>query len=192
MIRLNPARPPAPVDRSFRSAGWRPALIAAVWFAAAGSAAAAATPPPADVAAIQAMGGAWQRAWNARDARALGALFDADATFVSVLGPDTPGFGRGGRKAFEEAHAALLRSPMFADSAWTTRQVDIVRLVRPDVAIAQVLWETTGDRVRHLPPGTPRRGLFLWVLEKRDGAWRIVASQNTEAPPTAAPGGPAR
>ena len=143
-----------------------------------------AAPPPqtADMAAIQALGQTWQQAWNARDAAALGALFDPDATFVSVLGPDTPGHGRGGRAAFQEAHAALLKSPMFANSAWTTRQVDVVRFLGPNVAVAQVLWETTGDRVRHQPPGAPRRGLFLWVLEKRDDRWRIVASQNTEAP----------
>lgn len=138
---------------------------------------------PADVAAIQALGQSWQTAWNARDAAQLGAIMASDSVFVSVLGPDTPGFGRGGRGPFQAAHAGLLKSPMFADSVWTTRQVDVVKFLTPDVAVAQVVWETTGDKVRHVKHGAPRRGIFLWVVQKTDGRWLVVASQNTEAVP---------
>lgn len=135
-----------------------------------------------DEAAIKALGVVWQDAWNSRDAAVLGAILAPDATFVSVLGPDTPGGGRGGRAAFQAAHALMLKSPMFANSRWTTRRVDVLRFIGPNAAVAQVLWETTGDRVRHIKFDAPRRGLFLWVLEKQDGRWLVVASQNTEAP----------
>jgi hypothetical protein len=49
--------------------------------------------------------------------------------------------------------------------------------------VARVFWSTTGDRVRHIKHGSPREGIFTWVVEKRDGRWLIVASQNTEAMP---------
>ncbi|SOB81202.1 conserved hypothetical protein [Sphingomonas guangdongensis] len=137
----------------------------------------------ADETAIKRLGSAWQAAWNARDAAGLAAIMDPQIVFVSVLGPDTPGFGRGGREAFRAAHAAVLASPMFAESRWVTRDVTVVRWLTPDVAVAHVVWETTGDRVRHLAPGTPRRRLFTWVVQRQAGEWRVTASQNTEAPP---------
>lgn len=135
-----------------------------------------------DEAAIKQLGTAWQDAWNARDAAGLAAIMDQQVVFVSVLGPDTPGFGRGGREAFRAAHAAMLASPMFAQSRWTTRDVTVVRWLSPDIAVAHVVWETTGDRVHHLAPGTPRRGIFTWVVQRQGGGWRVAASQNTEAP----------
>jgi phage FluMu gp28-like protein len=49
--------------------------------------------------------------------------------------------------------------------------------------VARVFWSTTGDRVRHIKHGSPREGIFTWVVEKRDGRWLIVASQNAEAMP---------
>ncbi len=107
---------------------------------------------------------------------------DPNVVFVSVLGPDTPAFGRGGRDAFRAAHATMM-STMFADSHWTNESVTIVRWLRPDVALVHVVWRTTGDRVRHVKHGDPRRGLFTWVVERQAGKWIVVASQNTEAMP---------
>lgn len=137
----------------------------------------------ADEAAIKRLGAIWEDSWNRRDAAGLASVMDPRVVFVSVLGPDTPEQGRGGREAFQKAHAAMLASPMFANSRWTNRDVAIVRWLTPDVAVAHVLWETSGDRVRHLAPGTPRRGLFTWVVQRQAGQWRVTASQNTEAMP---------
>ena len=145
----------------------------------------------ADEAAIKRLGYAWQDAWNKRDAAGLAALADPDLVFVSVLGPDTPGHGRGGREAFRAAHAQMLLTA-FSDSRWTTREVNVVRWLRPDIAVAHVVWETTGDRVRHLAPGSPRRGIFTWVVEKKDGKWLVAASQNTEVIPPLATRRPTR
>lgn len=137
----------------------------------------------ADRAEIAKLGTIWQEAWNRRDAAGLASIMDEKVNFVSVLGPDTPGFGLpGDRNAFQAGHAALLKN-MFDKSAWTTKSVAVVRFLRPDVAIAPVLWETTGDKVRHVAHGTPRRGSFLWVVEKQPVGWRVVASQNTEVMP---------
>lgn len=136
----------------------------------------------ADEAAIRALAQTWQEAWNKRDAEGLASIMDPKLVFVSVQGPDTPGFGRGGREAFKAGHAAILKT-MFADSVWTNEDVKVVRWLRPDIAVVHVVWRSTGDRVRHIKFGAPRRGMFTWVLEKQAGAWRVVASQNTESLP---------
>jgi|GraSoiStandDraft_5_1057265.scaffolds.fasta_scaffold278381_1 uncharacterized protein (TIGR02246 family) len=133
----------------------------------------------ADEAAIVQLGKAWQNAWNSRDAHALASLVAEDVDFVTVLGPN--GWLKG-RPRFESVHAGMFPR-LFSKSAWTTKETQ-VRFLRPDVAIAHVLWSTAGDEVRHVKHGSPREGIFTWVVEKRNGQWLIVASQNTEVMPT--------
>jgi uncharacterized protein (TIGR02246 family) len=98
--------------------------------------------------------------------------------FITVLGPN--GWLKG-RARFKEVHARMFTT-LFTDSQWTTKEVH-VKFLRPDIAFGRVLWATTGDRVRHVKHGAPREGVFTWVVEKQDGRWRIVASQNTESMP---------
>lgn len=92
----------------------------------------------ADEAAIQNLAKIWEHSWNRRDAAGLASIMDTNVVFVSVLGPDTPGQGRGGRAAFEAGHAAILKGP-FANSIWTTESVSVVRWLRPDIAVAHVV-----------------------------------------------------
>ncbi len=134
--------------------------------------------PGAEGKAIRQLATDWASAWNRRDAAGLAALLVEDVDFVSVLGPK--GWGKG-RQQFQEAHASMLQT-YFAESTWTSREV-YIKYLRPDLAIAHVLWSTTGDKVRHVKHGAPREGIFTWVVEKRDGRWLVVASQNTEAMP---------
>lgn len=131
-----------------------------------------------DEAAIKELGRKWQDAWNSRDADALTSLLAEDVDFVTVLGP------RGwmkGHAQFKEAHARMFTT-LFTESQWTTRETH-VKFIRPDLAIQRVLWSTTGDRVRHVKHGEPRNGIFTWVVEKKNGRWLIIASQNTEGMP---------
>jgi uncharacterized protein (TIGR02246 family) len=127
---------------------------------------------------IQQIGVRWQDAWNKRDARAMTNLLAEDVDFVTVLGPK--GWLRG-RARFEEAHARMFTT-LFTDSTWKTEETH-VKWIQPDLAIARVLWSTTGDKVRHVKHGSPRSGIFTWVVQKMDGQWFIVASQNTESMP---------
>jgi uncharacterized protein (TIGR02246 family) len=86
-----------------------------------------------------------------------------------------------GRQQVVDAHAALHRD-RFKDSVWANERVT-VQFVRPDVALARVEWTTRGDlqgKADALKPGPPRRGIFLWVVVKEAGSWRIRAVQNTE------------
>jgi uncharacterized protein (TIGR02246 family) len=131
-----------------------------------------------DEAAIKQLGVGWETAWNRRDAKALAALLAEDVDFVTVLGPN--GWLKG-RPRFEQVHASMFHT-YFDESVWKTKEV-YVKFIRPDLAIARVLWSTTGDKVRHIKHGAPREGIFSWVVEKRAGQWVILASQNTEAMP---------
>lgn len=131
-----------------------------------------------DEAAIKQLGKDWEHAWNKRDADALTALLAEDVDFVTVLGPN--GWMKGPEQ-FKEAHARMFKT-LFSESEWTTKEVH-VKFLRPDLAFARVLWATKGDKVRHVEHGEPRDGIFTWVVEKKDGKWRIIASQNTESMP---------
>jgi uncharacterized protein (TIGR02246 family) len=133
---------------------------------------------PTDRAAIEALGKRWQETWNRHDMDALSMLLAEDVDFVTVGGPK----GRlTGRTQLREDHAAKHKT-RFKDSVWTTKEMHI-RFLRPDLAIARVLWSTTGDRVPHIKHGERREGIFMWVIEKRGGEWLVIASQNTESMP---------
>jgi len=41
----------------------------------------------------------------------------------------------------------------------------------------------TGGKMRHRKHGELREGIFTWVVEKKNGNWLIIASQNTENMP---------
>jgi uncharacterized protein (TIGR02246 family) len=134
-----------------------------------------------DEAAIKQLGKHWQDAWNKKDADGLAALLSKDVDFISVLGPK--GWGKG-QEGFKVAHARMFKT-LFTESEWTTKEVQ-VKFFRPDLAFARVLWASKGDKVRHVKHGEPREGIFTWVVEKNDGKWRIIASQNTESMPALA------
>ena len=134
-----------------------------------------------DEDAVKALGVSWQEAWNRRDAAGLTALLADDMDFVTVLGPK--GWLRD-KSRFRDVHATMFTT-YFTDSTWRTLETH-VRFLRDDLAIARVHWSTTGDKVRHVAHGAPREGMFLWVVEKRDGRWLVVAAQNTETMPVLA------
>lgn len=129
----------------------------------------------ADRKAIEAIGASWQDAWNRHDMDALASLVAKDVDFVNVVG--VRGWEKG-REDFKRRHTAVHKT-MFKNSVWTTKEVD-VKFIRPDIAIAHVIWETKGDVVPDKKPRTPRGGIFTWVLEKKNGGWLIIASGNTE------------
>jgi uncharacterized protein (TIGR02246 family) len=131
-----------------------------------------------DESAIKQLATRWQNAWNRHDADELTALLAEDVDFVTVLGPQ--GWMKG-RPEFHRAHAAMHQT-LFTDSVWSTKETH-VKFLRPDLAIARVLWSTTGDKVRHVKHGEAREGIFTWVVEKRAGDWLVIASQNTEIMP---------
>jgi hypothetical protein len=125
-------------------------------------------------------------AWNRHDMDAFGKLFAPDAEFVNVAGTcwtgrqsiqaqhafthgaipaDSPGFGAEDRPYYG----------IFRNSTMKFERID-VRFLRKEVAITRVSWELLGDA--RTP--NPRRGVFMFVLNREHGGWLIAAAQNTE------------
>jgi hypothetical protein len=124
--------------------------------------------------------------WNRHDLDAFGKLFAPDAEFVNVAGDLWTG-----RQSIQAQHAyshGVIRadSPGFSEAdrpyygifKKSTMKFGriIVRFLRDDVAVAHVRWELLGDARTQ----NPRRGVFLFVLTRQNGAWLIATAQNTE------------
>lgn len=125
-------------------------------------------------------------AWNRRDMTAFGQCFTVDADFVNVTGQWWKG-----RDSIERNHAYLLGTVDQSDTGGITVppkaygvfkattlafQSSELRRLKPEVVIARVSWQITGDA------RTPqsRNGLLILVLTATDGVWKIAAVQNTE------------
>ena len=139
------------------------------------------TPQKKDERAIGDLGKAWEFAWNRHDQKALSQLIAEDGEFITVEFGQMGVLRLRGRDQFARSYAAK-HNTWFVASHWKTGEIS-VRFLRPDLALARVNWTTVGDKVPHRKHGERREGLFTWVVEKRAGAWTIIASQETEAMP---------
>jgi uncharacterized protein (TIGR02246 family) len=115
-------------------------------------------------------------AWNRHDGHALAQVMANDVDFVTV-----GAMWLHGREDFEKYHARLL-SGRFNQSTMTVLQT-AVRFLRPDVAIVHWSWKIAGDRNADGTSRQPRYGMMTMVVEKRNGSWLVVASQNDNADP---------
>ena len=113
---------------------------------------------------------AFQQAWNSHDMQALGALFDADATFVNR-------FGRRVRGVSEiiEMHAPI-HATIYSDSTLENELISVTPL-GDDAAVVHS-WSRLACGPAH--PAGPHviDTLFQAVLTRRDGAWKIIALAN--------------
>jgi uncharacterized protein (TIGR02246 family) len=159
------------------------ALLVALNIGAVSHAAPAPVPASADERSVRDTVNGFAREWNKHDMVAFGKLFAPDADFVTVSGTWMKG-----RNAIYLGHAFLHAAipqgslfpeharqyGLFKNSTMSFVQTD-VRFLRPDVALAHVSWQLTGD------PRIPlRKGLFTFVLTKQSGRWLIASGQNTE------------
>jgi uncharacterized protein (TIGR02246 family) len=129
-----------------------------------------------DEAAIRNVPQAFGDAWNRHDGHALAQVMANDVDFVTV-----GAMWLHGREDFEKYHARLL-SGRFKQSTMTVLQT-AVRFLRPDVAIVHWSWKIAGDRNVDGTSRQPRYGMMTMVVEKRNGSWLVVASQNDNADP---------
>jgi uncharacterized protein (TIGR02246 family) len=118
------------------------------------------------------------RHWNRHDAKAYASLWLEDADFVNVLGMHRHG------RAELLAELDYLHADRFKNSQ-VSMQRKTVRFLTPDVAVAHVEWEMTGDpgMPGHPTQGGRRSGIFTHVLRRTPEGWRFVASQNTDILP---------
>jgi uncharacterized protein (TIGR02246 family) len=104
--------------------------------------------------------------------RSYSALFSPDVDFVNIVGMWWKGYAEN-----ERQHLAL--QDRFKGTKWTNTETHI-RFLKPDVAVAHVLWDMTGyarmsgERVPVL------KGIITAVLTKNESGWLITAFQNTE------------
>ena len=135
---------------------------------------------PEDERAIREVLFALPDAWNARDASAWVENFTPDSGFVNILGVRFSD-----RASNQERHETLFAT-IFRDS---TLQAEVlhIRFTGPDTVVAEVLFRLVGYEA--LPPGIGEiapgvlETRLVDVLQKIDGHWRIVFSQNTAIVP---------
>ena len=126
----------------------------------------------ADQAAVNHVPQAFCDAWARHDGHQLALIMSDDIDFVNVGGDWLHG-----RADFELYHSRLL-SGRFKDSALKPRDT-VVRFLHPNLALLHWSWEVQGDRNEDNSTRKPRMGIFTMVVEKRSGAWLVVAAQNT-------------
>ena len=141
---------------------------------------------PATERAVADAIGCFPDSWNRGDMVAFGHCFATDADFVNV----TAAWWKG-RASIQKNHAYLLGTidgsdredvtlppqsyGIFKATTLTFKSTEL-RSLRPDVQIARVAWQITGDA--RTPQ--PRNGLLMIVITSSGGRSEIAAVQNTE------------
>jgi uncharacterized protein (TIGR02246 family) len=110
-------------------------------------------------------------AWNAGDARAYAARYSPDGTFTNTNGTIDTGRDEVVRTA-EEAFQGILAGTK------VSLAVRKLRLIRPDVAVADLDTRVSGMQVAGNGPGGEVRISQMLVLVKEDDRWWITAQHN--------------
>jgi uncharacterized protein (TIGR02246 family) len=136
-------------------------LIAGPWLGAAEKSKDTTSPD----AAIRATADVFVKAFNAGDAKAVGALWAPDAEYT-----DESGQALHGRAAIEKEYADLFKEH---PGATMTVTVESVRFLGPDTAVEK------GIAKVQLPKGDAATGARYTVVHaKRDGAWTMVVGRD--------------
>jgi len=137
---------------------------------------------PSDEQSILAAVMAFQEAWNHHDMTAMKDVFTEDADLINVLG--TRWHGRANIvKALGVFHREMFKNEEIHLSEIT------IRSVTANVAIAVAI--QTGSGEMSLPEAHGRKQtpvgsqLDTFVVEKRDGIWKVTYGQNTIVNPDA-------
>lgn len=149
---------------------------------------AACAPPPAaksgsaaDEQAIRDVAGKYQTAFNARDAKAMGALMATDYEDFDPMGMHTQG-----RDAAEKNMTAMFPQ-MPADMKMTAVTTEFVKWIDGTHAIAGGKY-TMGP----VPAGMPDHGAWMGVVTKQDSSWVMMSSLAGDAPPAPPAAAPAK
>lgn len=123
----------------------------------------------ADLAAIDAVMAESYKAWEAGDADGMVADYTEDATAIM------PGSFRDGRAAVRDSMAGAFAGPL--KGSWTHNRTLGTRFVGSDAAIVISEAGILLPGMTELPDSA--RVNCTWVLEKRDGEWKIAAYHNS-------------
>jgi uncharacterized protein (TIGR02246 family) len=112
-------------------------------------------------------------AFNRHDARAWAMPFGKDGDFTNVSG-----LTRHGEKEVEERFQKLFATSL--KDAHRTVTVRHIRFVKPDVVAADAEWALTGSRATDGSENPVRKGIFTWVMVKKDGRWMFADFHESE------------
>ena len=110
-------------------------------------------------------------AWNAGDARAYGARYCPEGTFTNTNGTIDMGRDEVVRTAKEAFQGVLAGTKV-------SLAVRKLRLIRPDVAVADLDTRVSGMQLAGNGPGGEVRISQMLVLVKEDDHWWITAQHN--------------
>ena len=125
--------------------------------------------------AVDQLLGELAEAWNAGDARAYGARYSLDGTFTNTNGTIDMGRDEVVRTA-EEAFQGVLAGTK------VSMAVRRLRLIRPDVVIADLDTRVSGIPVDGDGPGGEVRISQMLVLVEENGRWWITGQHNAMQP----------
>lgn len=126
-----------------------------------------------DEVGVNAVVRGFEDAWNRHDMGAFAMLFSTDADFVNVVGMRWVG-----RDAIKEHHAAS-HATIFKSSTLKLGATT-VHFLKADVATARSVWTLSGISSETGQLASTRTGILTHVLERIDGHWLIVLTQNTD------------
>jgi uncharacterized protein (TIGR02246 family) len=111
-------------------------------------------------------------AWKHHDADVYGALFTADATYITFVGTRYKG-----RLDIVKSHSALFNGPLKGTSL--AIEIDDVRFFGGDTAVAT----GRGDTFKSKQPSRLIKVQTYTLIREADGQWRIAAFHNTKRRP---------
>src|SRR5687768_2132563 len=165
----NPARPQPAKPAQPKPATTQPAAPAQPRAAQPAAAPSSAAARAKDHEAVVAVIGAMDKAFNARDAKALAALFSADAEIVDEEGTLTHG-----RDAIQEVFAEVFEE--FPQARLET-DVKSLRFVSPTVAVEEGYTSATYD-----PKEPPVHNRYVVVHVKEGGKWLMASARDYPEP----------
>ena len=134
-----------------------------------------------DEAAVRAIVLHWQQSWEKFDASVLQGDYADDADWLNAFGVRI----KGGGKIVEFVSRVVKRPNV--QGRQTTWEEPVIRLARPDVAVAYRDYKTTGHKTfdgKEMPLRTTHS---TWFLIKESGKWRITSQVICDDNAAAAP-----
>ena len=147
------------------------AALAVLGFAACAPAPAPKAGTAADEQAIRDLAGKYAAGFNARDAKAMGALMSTDYEEVDPTGKHTQG-----RDAAATNMAAMF--PQMPADMKMTATTTFVKWIGAGHAVAAGTYQMAGT-----PAGMPNHGAWIGVATKQDSTWVMMSSLGADAPP---------
>jgi uncharacterized protein (TIGR02246 family) len=124
-----------------------------------------------DTAIVRAIATEWNRAYNARNADAVAALFDDRPIGLFVFGGAA--VPKDSLKAFHERSWASRR-----DEAWTVDRADVVML-GDESALLTMTWSGRYTTAAGVTWEYKSSAIATVVAQRRGSTWKIVAMQNS-------------